>query len=205
MRLSRNASTSFHPWLHRRKVCVVCMHVCIYLCMQTFACPRVRRGMLYVWVCACICICIIYFRTHEPRSNTHMPYKLPLLALRVLSCVLNTACELCIASYQRKYSSDTRNYWFVSGIALDECHRAKNQGKQPKDGDKKPKSDKDKGSKTAQLVKLLQETLPLARIIYVSATGASGKYLSLCTCACTCARLCVYVCMYVKPDSLRIC
>ncbi len=79
---------------------------------------------------------------------------------------------------------------FQPGIALDECHRAKNQGKF-EDTDKGQASDKDKGSKTAKLVKQMQEILPFARIIYVSATGASGMSRCVCICMCVYMYLCV--------------
>ncbi len=83
-------------------------------------------------------------------------------------------------------------FLFSPGIALDECHRAKNQGKF-EDSDKTQRSDKDKGSKTAKLVKHLQEALPLARIIYVSATGASGVSGSMCVCTCVCMHIDMYI------------
>jgi hypothetical protein len=60
-----------------------------------------------------------------------------------------------------------------AGIALDECHRAKNTGDPQKE--QKP-GRKEAGSKTARSVQRLHEELKRARIIYVSATGASGMY-----------------------------
>ena len=49
---------------------------------------------------------------------------------------------------------------FDGVIALDECHRAKNL-------------DKSSGSKAAHAVRELQDRLPMARVVYVSATGVT--------------------------------
>jgi len=49
-------------------------------------------------------------------------------------------------------------------IVLDECHRAKNLV--PSGG---------KSTKTGQMVVELQRALPKARVVYASATGATGK------------------------------
>ena len=81
---------------------------------------------------------------------------------------------------------------FDGVIALDECHKAKNlkEAKSTDEEDKSPamrgtmKSGEDikAGSQTACAVRLLQELLPRARVVYVSATGASSpehlKYAS---------------------------
>ncbi len=78
-------------------------------------------------------------------------------------------------------------------LALDECHKAKNL-KEAKSVDDEQKPQKVKstakaagdeikaGSQTACAVRQLQELLPRARVVYVSATGASSpehlKYAS---------------------------
>ena len=68
---------------------------------------------------------------------------------------------------------------FEGALILDECHRAKNMGaakaKSAKDDSELDLEDwkKTTGTKSALFVASLQEQLPLARIVYLSATGAS--------------------------------
>ena len=69
---------------------------------------------------------------------------------------------------------------FEGALILDECHRAKNMGsnkvKANKQDDRHDDPDawrKTSGTKSAQFVASLQEQLPKARIVYLSATGAS--------------------------------
>jgi hypothetical protein len=50
-------------------------------------------------------------------------------------------------------------------IVFDECHRAKNL----------VQSGSQKSSKTGQVVLELQKLLPKARVVYASATGATGN------------------------------
>ena len=78
---------------------------------------------------------------------------------------------------------------FAGVLILDECHRAKNMGngkrRKDKGGDDDEKDDLEAwknstASKSATYVASLQRQLPLARIVYLSATGTNEAARTAC-------------------------
>lgn len=77
---------------------------------------------------------------------------------------------------------------FAGVLILDECHRAKNMGKRRKDKGERGDDDKDDleawknstASKSATYVASLQRQLPLARIVYLFATGTNVAARTAC-------------------------
>ena len=72
---------------------------------------------------------------------------------------------------------------FEGALILDECHRAKNMGNGKSKSDKVGEDEKDDleawkkstATKSATYVASLQQQLPLARIVYLSATGTAQQ------------------------------